>query len=199
MVVVREVRGRQVKIGIDAPAHVRVLREEIYEAVADANLRAALSPAVDATLEPGRPLPDLATCPSARFGSVHGLLLQLPLGLPGFSSREWILAPSPDGAGVGWLQSTHRPELGLAAATPARLGLADTPEPRSGEHALVCPDGASPRMLQVWHFTWRPAPRATVRINRFAPLFVNPNAGMAVQIPLVGSGLSVEAPWSGRL
>jgi carbon storage regulator len=41
VVVVREIRGRQVKLGIEAPEHVRVLREEIYEETAEANLEAA--------------------------------------------------------------------------------------------------------------------------------------------------------------
>ncbi len=41
ILVVREIRGRQVKIGIEAPAHVRVLREEIYEELCTANKEAA--------------------------------------------------------------------------------------------------------------------------------------------------------------
>lgn len=41
VLVVREIRGRQVKIGIEAPAHVRVLREEIYEEMCAANREAA--------------------------------------------------------------------------------------------------------------------------------------------------------------
>lgn len=41
VLVVREIRGRQVKIGIEAPAHVRVLREEIYEELCAANQAAA--------------------------------------------------------------------------------------------------------------------------------------------------------------
>lgn len=56
VLVVREIRGRQVKIGIEAPAHVRVLREEIHEELAQANL--------DATHEP--PLSDEAL---ALFGA----------------------------------------------------------------------------------------------------------------------------------
>ncbi|MCK6551648.1 carbon storage regulator [Myxococcota bacterium] len=51
VLVVREIRGRQVKIGIEAPAHVRVLREEIFEELAAANRAAAFeSPLPDETV-----------------------------------------------------------------------------------------------------------------------------------------------------
>jgi carbon storage regulator len=44
ILVVREIRGRQVKIGIEAPASVRVLREEIYEEMCAANKEAVEHP-----------------------------------------------------------------------------------------------------------------------------------------------------------
>lgn len=58
VLVVREIRGRQVKIGIEAPSHVRVLREEIYEDLVAANVEAAkqLAPpeGLDALRKPAR-------------------------------------------------------------------------------------------------------------------------------------------------
>lgn len=40
-VVVLEVRGEQVRLGIRAPRHIAVHRREIYEAIQQENLRAA--------------------------------------------------------------------------------------------------------------------------------------------------------------
>jgi carbon storage regulator len=50
ILIIREIRGRQVKIGIEAPANVRVLREEIYEEIATANAAASQEPMVPAAL-----------------------------------------------------------------------------------------------------------------------------------------------------
>lgn len=50
VLVVREIRGRQVKIGIEAPAHIRVLREEIYEELCRANREAATEASLPDTL-----------------------------------------------------------------------------------------------------------------------------------------------------
>jgi carbon storage regulator len=45
-VIVLEVRGGQIKLGIEAPLHVQVHREEIYERIQRQNRRAAgMSPA----------------------------------------------------------------------------------------------------------------------------------------------------------
>ena len=51
ILVVREIRGRQVKIGIEAPASVRVLREEIYEEMCEANREAVAHPLDPETLK----------------------------------------------------------------------------------------------------------------------------------------------------
>lgn len=41
VVTVLAVEGDRVKIGIDAPSNVRILRQELYEAIKEENLRAA--------------------------------------------------------------------------------------------------------------------------------------------------------------
>lgn len=53
VIVVREIRGKQVKLGIEAPPRIRVLREEIYEDISRANREASApseSPLPDALL-----------------------------------------------------------------------------------------------------------------------------------------------------
>ncbi|OGP74708.1 MAG: carbon storage regulator [Deltaproteobacteria bacterium RBG_13_58_19] len=40
-VTVLEIRGKQIRLGIEAPQHVVVLREEIYRRVQEQNLQAA--------------------------------------------------------------------------------------------------------------------------------------------------------------
>ena len=40
-IAVLEIRGKQIRIGIEAPSHVVVLREEIYQRVQEENLQAA--------------------------------------------------------------------------------------------------------------------------------------------------------------
>ena len=39
-----EVRGDQVKLGIDAPRNVKVYRQEVFDSIQQENLRAAESP-----------------------------------------------------------------------------------------------------------------------------------------------------------
>lgn len=45
-----ELKGGQVKLGIEAPHHVSVHREEIYQKIFEENKKAALDTAVDLTV-----------------------------------------------------------------------------------------------------------------------------------------------------
>ena len=44
-----EIRGDQVKIGVEAPKDVKVFRQEIFDAIQNENKLAASSPAADVT------------------------------------------------------------------------------------------------------------------------------------------------------
>ena len=46
-IVVVEVRGEQVKLGIEAPRHIPVHREEVYREIQEENRRAAMARAAD--------------------------------------------------------------------------------------------------------------------------------------------------------
>jgi carbon storage regulator len=57
-----DIKGDQVKLGIDAPKQVKVYRQEVYDAIQEENRKAARSAALRS---PGTPLPSL---PSADRG-----------------------------------------------------------------------------------------------------------------------------------
>jgi carbon storage regulator len=55
-----DIKGDQVKLGIDAPRQVKVYRQEVYEAIQEENREAARSAALRS---PGTPLPSLERRP----------------------------------------------------------------------------------------------------------------------------------------
>jgi carbon storage regulator len=52
VVSVVEVRGDQVKLGIEAPRHVKVFRQEVYDAIQEENKKAAAASGMDLPLIP---------------------------------------------------------------------------------------------------------------------------------------------------
>ena len=40
-IVIMEVKGKQVKLGIEAPSNIKIHREEIYQKIQDENIRAS--------------------------------------------------------------------------------------------------------------------------------------------------------------
>jgi carbon storage regulator len=62
-VVVREVRGRQVRLGIIAPQGLPVYREELYQQIAQENTRAAQTADLDSLV--------VLPAPSRRAASEH--------------------------------------------------------------------------------------------------------------------------------
>ncbi|MHB1928579.1 MAG: carbon storage regulator CsrA [Acidimicrobiales bacterium] len=64
VVTVLEVRGEQVRLGISAPDHVQIHRQEVFEAVQEANRQAARSSEDLSTLD-GLARPPTAPAPTA--------------------------------------------------------------------------------------------------------------------------------------
>jgi carbon storage regulator CsrA len=102
-IVVREIRGRQVRLGITAPDGLPVYREELYQQIADENARAAASmSAVPLAAAPGQPV-------------------QLPLGMPGYpESTELVLRPAT-GTSFATLESQRVAGLRFAVIDVVRF------------------------------------------------------------------------------
>lgn len=62
---------------------------------------------------------------TSRFGRIDvddADLLSFPGGLPGLEQcREWALLADASNDALGWLQSTHRPDVALAVVSPRRF------------------------------------------------------------------------------
>jgi flagellar assembly factor FliW len=62
---------------------------------------------------------------TSRFGRIDvddADLLTFPGGLPGLEGcREWALLADATNDALGWLQSTHRPDVALAVVSPRRF------------------------------------------------------------------------------
>ena len=104
--VVLEIRGRQIRLGIEAPADIVVLREEIAQRLTDENLRAAsfnyqeAQQAVNAltlefahqlALRPPRPESPTVTIESQALGRVTvsaDQIITFASGLPGFPDEH---------------------------------------------------------------------------------------------------------------
>jgi carbon storage regulator len=68
-VVVLDVRGREVRVGVTAPSSVSIQREELYRQVQDANRAAAQSPTLSDAARAARALlPAPAAHPSPKDG-----------------------------------------------------------------------------------------------------------------------------------
>ena len=65
-IVLVQIKGGQVRLGIECPSHIRVLREELYEAVRQQNLQA-----FSADPSQIQSLPRATKLPSTSTGKLH--------------------------------------------------------------------------------------------------------------------------------
>ncbi len=195
--VVLEIRGKQLRLGIEAPPGVVVLREEVFERLARNNLAATQFLWSD-LLELGRVLgrrpapppaengaaPCLSVC-SGRLGRLTvsaKQVIEFPAGLPGMPQcRRCALILVPQAAPLGFLQSLEDPALGFPVADPAAV-FSDFRLPSLGsglKHLAAC----GPQDLQVLVVLTIPPGRPTeATANLQNPILLNPHTQQGRQV-----------------
>jgi flagellar assembly factor FliW len=199
-VVVLEVRGRQIRLGIEAPADIVVLRDEIAQRLTDENLRAAnsdyqdLQQAVRAfeikvvdDFAQRSPQPDTPTITfeSKVFGRItvpENRIITFPSGLAGFPAEtryalfnDYLQSP------FYCLQCVDNPSLAFLVVDPTSL----VPDyrPKNGSGALTELNAQSPEDLQVLvTLTIPPGRPQEMTANLMSPLLINPKLGLGKQV-----------------
>ncbi len=199
-VVLLEIRGKQVRLGIEAPADIVVLREEIFQRLAQENHQAAGF--LDSDLEevarslgpvPPEPpgLPEAApgaaviTIDTRFWGQItvpEERIITFPAGLPGAAKfHGYALLEEPRIAPFSFLQSVDSPTLALVLVEPTKVA----PDFRLGPlvTALKELEAGSVQDLEVLVILTIPPgrPRETTA-NLQCPLLINPGSRQGKQV-----------------
>ena len=199
-VVVLEVRGRQIRLGIEAPPDIVVLRDEIAQRLTDENLRAANSDyqdlqqavrtleikvADEVALESSQPDAPTITFESKAFGRLTApanRIITFPSGLAGFpAEHRYALLHDYLESPFYCLQCVDNPSVAFLVADPALL----VPDyrPKNGAAALKELNAQSPEDLQVLvTLTIPPGRPQEMTINLMSPLLINPKLGLGKQV-----------------
>jgi flagellar assembly factor FliW len=199
-VVVLEVRGRQIRLGIEAPADIVVLRDEIAQRLTDENLRAAnsnyqdLQQAIrafeikvvnDSALRSPQPDAPTITFESKAFGRVtvpENRIITFPSGLAGFpSEHRYALLNSHLESPFYCLQCIDNPSVAFLVVDPSPL----VPDyrPKNGAGALKELEAQSPEDLQALvTLTIPPGRPQEMTANLMSPLLINPKLGLGKQV-----------------
>ena len=199
-VVVLEVRGKQIRLGIEAPSDIVVLREEIAQRLSDENLRAAsfnyqeVQAAISAlainfvnrlALRPLSPASLTVTIDSKALGQVtvaEDHIITFPAGLPGFpDERRYALINHHLQLPFYCLQSVDNPSLAFIVADPAAL----VPDyrPRNGTGTLRELHANSSEDLRVLvTLTIPPGRPREMTANLMSPLLINPEQRLGKQV-----------------
>jgi flagellar assembly factor FliW len=199
-VVVLEVRGRQIRLGIDAPPEIVVLREEIAQRLINDNLLAGnfnyqdAQQAVNAfakivaarmILPQPRPQSPVTIINSKAFGQItvsEEQIITFPSGLPGFANfRRYALLHDCLRSPFYCLQCVDDPSLAFLVTEPAAL----VPDyyPKNGVNYLKELQAASPDDLQILVTLTIPTGRpGEMTANLMSPLLINLAKGLGKQV-----------------
>ena len=131
-VVVLEVKGSSVRLGIEAPEGVRVHRDEVLRRIEEENRHAMENPREivsggvsqkTGTTDKGREA--MVTFRTVRFGEIpvaESGVIRFPDGLPGFpGAHRFLLLETGEAQVFYWLQSLDDPALAFVVMDPALL------------------------------------------------------------------------------
>jgi flagellar assembly factor FliW len=198
--VVLDIRGRQIRLGIEAPADIVVLREEIAQRLTHENVRAAsfnypevlealkgvaLAAGHGPGLRPLRPEAPAVTIESQVLGRVTvsaDCIITFASGLSGFpAERRYALVNKHLKSPFYCLQCVDNPGLAFVVADPTAL----VPDyrPKNGASTLQDLRASSPEDLQVLvTLTIPPGRPREITANLMSPLLINPEQGLGKQV-----------------
>ncbi len=135
---------------------------------------------------------------STRFGEIEvseDQIYHFPDGLPGFNSKRFTFVACEGNPALEWMQSLDEPEVAVLTVDPQKLAVNYNARPKPGELKLIqpCDDGSEPLRYRVTVRHGADAGEALV--NLFAPILLNPDRMLGMQVPLVGSGHTVREVW----
>ena len=210
--VVLDIRGRQIRLGIEAPADIVVLREEIAQRLTDENLRAAsfnyqevqqaindltLKVAHRLTLPPSRPESPTVTIESQALGRVtvpEDRIITFASGLPGFpDERRYTLINDHLQPPFYYLQCVDNPSLTFVVTDPTAL----VPDyrPKNGAGTLQELQASSIEDLQVLvTLTIFPGSPHEMTANLMSPLLINPEQRLGKQVVIERPHYSHQYP-----
>jgi len=210
--VVLEIRGRQIRLGIEAPVDIVVLREEIAQRLTDENLRAAIfnyqevQQAVNALtaqvahcLAKRAPRPESPnlTIESQALGPVTVSADQVTTfasGLPGFpEARRFALINDHLEPPFYCLQCVDNPSLAFMVTDPKAL--APDYRPKNGASTLQELRASGPEDLQALvTLTIPPGRPREITANLMSPLLINPEQGLGKQVVIEKPHYSHQHP-----
>jgi len=210
--VVLEIRGRQIRLGIEAPADIVVLREEIAQRLADENLRAAsfnyqevqqavstltLEFAHHPTWRHPRPESPTVTIESEALGRVtvsEDHIITFPSGLPGFpDEHRFALLNDHLEPPFYCLQSVDNPALAFVVTDPTALVL--DYRPKNGASTLRELRARGPEDLRALvTLTIPPGRPREITANLMSPFLINPEQGLGKQVVIEKPHYSHQHP-----
>jgi flagellar assembly factor FliW len=203
-IVILEIRGKQVRLGIEAPGGIVVLREEIVQRLAQENLRAAGFQYADVAgmvQALGRTMPKswgrqdtspnatVVTVDSPNFGRLTWpgeAIINFPDGLPGMKQLQaFVLLEDPQTTPFGFLQCVTDPGFCLVVAEPAKVKPDFRLPPLTG--ALKALEASSVQDLLVRVILTIPPGRPQeITANLQAPILINPKQRRGKQVIVEG-------------